>query len=508
MTNLLFNRLTAIGNRLAMVLTMFVVVGIGQAWGATTNYTFTSAKWADSSNGWTSGKDGAGYSNSGVQVTKNGTGAYATSKTSFTNISAISVNYCTNKSSGAGTIVLTVGSTSKTLTVSSSGGTTMRVLSTSFDTNVSGTVKITVNCTENSIYVGGITITTEEVASCTEPTITFSNGSYTIGGSVLDLSTLFDSNSNGAVTYSVTNANGTGATISGSNFTATATGSAKVSATQAAAGSYCAGSATATITVTKQQTTITLSEAGQTSNPSGTFYVGDMYQLPSTTKATCGDKTFVGWSTVEIDNSAEKPTSNFHERGASVTLGATNTFYAVFAETGGTPTTTWPKTEIANIKSTDEVVITMSNGVTTWALRNDDGTSAAPYAESITITNEQISSKVGDVQIWNISNSSGNLTIYPKGGTSTWLYCTNTNNGVRVGTNENKTFTISGNYLKNTATSRYVGVYVTNPDWRCYDNTAGNIAGQTLAFYAKTTTTGYQNYTTSCSTQTRRSLTY
>ena len=136
-------------------------------WGATTTYTFTSAKWADSSNGWTSGKDGVAYLNSGVQVREKGTGAYATSKTSFTNISKIDVKYCTNASKGAGTIVLTVGSTSKTLTVSTTGGTTMRTISASFDPNVSGTVKITVNCTTNSIYVGGITITTAAATTFT-----------------------------------------------------------------------------------------------------------------------------------------------------------------------------------------------------------------------------------------------------------------------------------------------------------------------------------------------------
>ena len=50
-------------------------------------------------------------------------------------------------------------------------------------------------------------------------------------------------------------------------------------------------------------------------------------------------------------------------------------------------------------------------------------------------------------------------------------------------------FTIdaSSGYLKNTATNRYVGVYVTNPDWRCYNNTTGNTAGQTLGFYVLAT---------------------
>ena len=50
----------------------------------------------------------------------------------------------------------------------------------------------------------------------------------------------------------------------------------------------------------------------------------------------CGDLTFVGWSSVTIDNSPTKPSAaTYHEPGESVTLSATNTFYAVFAEASG-----------------------------------------------------------------------------------------------------------------------------------------------------------------------------
>lgn len=78
---------------------------------------------------------------------------------------------------------------------------------------------------------------------------TFEDGSYTIGGSALDLSTLFTSSSNGAVTYAVSDANGTGAAISGTSFTASTVGSATVTATQAATATYAGTVKTATITV-------------------------------------------------------------------------------------------------------------------------------------------------------------------------------------------------------------------------------------------------------------------
>lgn len=155
----------------------------------------------------------------------------------------------------------------------------------------------------------------------------------------------------------------------------------------------------------------------------------------------------------------------------------------------------WVEADISEITSTDNVVITMSKGNNVWALANNNGTGSAPTALPITIANGEITPAEDDFNYngysldhytWNISTNSDALTFYPKGSTSTWLYCTGTNNGVRVGTNANKTFTIdaSSGYLKHTSTSRYVGVYTTNPDWRCYTSTTtSNIAGQTLKFY-------------------------
>ena len=61
----------------------------------------------------------------------------------------------------------------------------------------------------------------------------------------------------------------------------------------------------------------------------------------------------------------------------------------------------------------------------------------------------------------------------------------NGNNGVRVGTNTNKTWTIdaTSGYLKHAGTSRYLGVYTTTPDWRAYTSINANITNQTLSFW-------------------------
>ena len=149
--------------------------------------------------------------------------------------------------------------------------------------------------------------------------------------------------------------------------------------------------------------------------------------------------------------------------------------------------TEWVETDIANITPSDIVVIAMTKGATTWALANDNGTSSAPTAVALEINKNKLKYDPANTLKWNINNSNGELIIYSNGYFNKWLYCTNTNgDGVRVGgTNSSNTFKITDNYLQHVATSRFVGVYPTKPDWRCYDNNTGNIKGQTLKFYKK-----------------------
>ena len=157
--------------------------------------------------------------------------------------------------------------------------------------------------------------------------------------------------------------------------------------------------------------------------------------------------------------------------------------------TGGT--SGWVETAIGNISASDIVVVTMTNSAGTYAMANDKGTGAAPTAVPVTVNGDKLADEPADKLKWNITYSSGNLTIYPNGDNEKWLYCTATNNGVRVGTNANKIFTIdaTSGYLKNTATTRYLGVY-NNADWRCYTSTTTNIANQTLKFYKYVEPTG------------------
>ena len=169
-------------------------------------------------------------------------------------------------------------------------------------------------------------------------------------------------------------------------------------------------------------------------------------------------------------------------------------YFAVYAKIAGE--SGWIETAIGDLGASDVFVI-VGNNESTYAMTNDKGTDSAPKASSVTIADSKITSDVADNIKWNISgNATDGYTFYPNGSTTTWLYCTNTNNGVRVGTNTNKTFAISGGYLKHSGTSRYVGIY-NSQDWRCYTATSTNINNQAFNFY-KYSAGSASDYMTTC----------
>ena len=222
-------------------------------------------------------------------------------------------------------------------------------------------------------------------------------------------------------------------------------------------------------------------------------YGGDSVTLPSNTNTPAEGYTFVGWTDAQVTDTTTKPA--IYTAGTSVTA-SNKTYYALYTySVGGTGVTEYALKDITEIKAGDEFVITMTKGSTVYALPNGTITKG-PTAQTVTASNGKLTSDPAASLLWNLSGSADAWKFNPSGDTSQYLNCINDNNGVSVGTGTNNTFKISGTYLFNNGTSRYVGVYTDRPDWRCYTSSSTNIGSQTLGFYVKSES-GVLYYTTS-----------
>ena len=153
-----------------------------------------------------------------------------------------------------------------------------------------------------------------------------------------------------------------------------------------------------------------------------------------------------------------------------------------------TGTETWVKKEITELQDGDVFVFVGNNG-SNYALSNDKGTGNPPTAVAVTVSgNALASTPAANIQwVAGVTYESGNprIVFYTSTAKTQWLYCTSTNNGVRVGTNSNNVFAChTSKYLIHMATMRYVGIY-SSQDWRCYTSNGGNISGQTFSVYVK-----------------------
>ena len=498
--NLLFKQVTAIGKRLAMVLTMLLIVGIGQAWGAT--YTLDQASLTTSKSAYQT-SDYTHTATDGSKWVLNGYGIITTSPkhiqlgkasknyiktpTCTGNITEVSITFakaCSHYIAiwdmdgniASSTIASKPAANStKTFTISGEHK-QLQIIGTRTSDGTS------ITSSNAAAYISSITITYETAASYT---VTY--------------------NANGG---SGTMSNSTGSSIKIKECTFTAPECKQFTSWNTAANgsgtSYAPNATVATnLTLYAQWEDLPVYTVKlMDNNEVLTSSCNTPITLPS--REGCDGYTFVGWTSTWTSAQSKwtttKPT--IINAGAYTPTANVNLYpvYTKTVTTSGTTTTTteYVLTDLANIKSTDVVVITSKNSSNDYyAMSNNNGTSSAPAATKITVSSSKLSSAPDDKFKWNISNNSGTLTIYPNGTTSTWLYCTSTNNGVRVGTNTAKAFTIdaTSGYLKHTGTSRYIGVY-NNADWRCYTSVNDNIKNQTLAFFVETTTTTTTSTTT------------
>ena len=149
----------------------------------------------------------------------------------------------------------------------------------------------------------------------------------------------------------------------------------------------------------------------------------------------------------------------------------------------GTAQTTWTKTTLSDIKEADTIAITMTKGNDTWVLpTTGEGKRNQPLAIEVAVKGSTLTTSGSNGFGWKIAATEGGYHI--KTG-SKYLYLTADNNGMRIGKTISVWSLSADNYLTakdSNGKSRYLGVYK-GEDWRCYENTTGNIAGQTLNFW-------------------------
>lgn len=119
----------------------------------------------------TTGKVGNAWSSDrGIQVPKGNSGANGTTTATYNKISQVVVTYSTNANDGAGSIKVKIGSNDEvSQSVTTTGGTTDRTLTFNFSQVQSGSIKFTVTCTKNSIYIKGFKVTYMKTTEVTYP---------------------------------------------------------------------------------------------------------------------------------------------------------------------------------------------------------------------------------------------------------------------------------------------------------------------------------------------------
>jgi len=143
--------------------TFYAVFANGVAGAATlvnTTYTFNSKSWGDATNSWSSNTAGDELtSGRGIKIVGS-TSAEGITKNNYTDVTKVVVTYCTNASSGAGSVTVTVGDTefgTNSISKPSSGGATLKTF-TYTHAAATGKVKISASASTNSIYIYSVQI--------------------------------------------------------------------------------------------------------------------------------------------------------------------------------------------------------------------------------------------------------------------------------------------------------------------------------------------------------------
>jgi len=162
----------------------------------------------------------------------------------------------TSGNPGSFIALTSTSNSSGAITYSVSNGTgTASVSGSNLNLTQAGTVTLTVNVAATQNYTAASITQTITINALANPTITFGNITKTYGDASFTVQAT--SNSNGAITYSITSGSQYATVTSGGQVTIKGAGTVTIKASQAAAGNFNSGSATATLTIKKAALIIT-----------------------------------------------------------------------------------------------------------------------------------------------------------------------------------------------------------------------------------------------------------
>ena len=408
--------------KIAAVFLLIFTLGVGNAWGTSVTYqhvfnakpstgnnvSLSSVSWnisATNLNSYNSAnyagvQFGTSKANGSISLTSSSAWGSSGTYNGKTKITEIRLWF--NLGGSSVTPSVTIGGVSAVsdgtvVTKNSSAGSdwtkTSKVTFTPGTNGNSGVVVISASSTKAG-YICCMEIDCEEPAGggCSDPAsaLAVSATPTTIYASTGTSTLSVGSTGNGStVTYSVTSANSTYATISEGVFSATRAGSYTVQASQDEDDGVCGGTATVDITVRYQvKWSVNGNDAYNTGSP--TTYIGThdtkVTTLPTNpASALCdGSKVFVGWTKTPIVGTTNTvPSDLFTTVAGSPTITANTTFYAVFATQA---TATFIASDLTNTPATsnDREWKHTASGTLLYLSAGQYYTGGTPYTWTVT----------------------------------------------------------------------------------------------------------------------------
>ncbi len=367
-------------------------------------------------------------------------------------------------------------------------------------TSINGTQSFDVDCTgKKTLYlkfentstsvnsrIDDVKIVVAAIDDCTTPTVDTENGTYTIGGSALDLNNKILSDNTNDFTFSCLQ---DGCNISGNSFTATKAGTYTISAHQDADDTYCTVDETFDIIVSA---TITWSINGTEIEETYTN-VKPVPTLGAPTASDCNPvKAFVGWTTEKIETATDTKPTPLYSTAELPAVTEDETYYAVFATIIGGEEV-WTLTPLSDITEGVYAIVYHDNGYAfSGTISSGHG---QPTSTEFTFVDGVAKSAPSDVCELTLTKSGSEFTLYNADRGYLYITAASSGNLAWKGTKGSSGWKYASENWMYAGVSNARVRSATSNTFRSYGNNSGNGA---IRLAKKTSATSESGYITEC----------